>query len=299
MTQQLYDLFKRNFSYLNVDEDAAKSLLGNPENKVYARYDRDGKLIAASVIYKNIILMLAVDKAYRNHGIGSALLDLSEEYIKSSGEKSVSFGAGASDYLAPGIPTSVKPVEQELSADSLWPELDNYGCEFLKRRGYIHGNQNNIFDMDMVIDDDTQFDINMGDTVDGVTYRFANISDREGITECCNSGADYFARFYQSDKLYQDSEERVLVADMGGEVVGNLLISTYGEPGVIGCVTVSPKARGKKIGSRMSVAATSYIKKKGLKRAFLSYTYSGLDKMYGSAGYKICVYYFMAKKEFD
>lgn len=30
--------------------------------------------------------------------------------------------------------------------------------------------------------------------------------------------------------------------------------------------------------------------------AFLGYTYSGLDRLYGRAGYRICVYYFMAKK---
>jgi hypothetical protein len=33
-----------------------------------------------------------------------------------------------------------------------------------------------------------------------------------------------------------------------------------------------------------------------MKEAFLSYTYSGLDRLYGAAGYKINVYYMMAKK---
>lgn len=33
-----------------------------------------------------------------------------------------------------------------------------------------------------------------------------------------------------------------------------------------------------------------------LKEAYLGYTYSGLDHMYGYAGYKICVYYNMAFK---
>ncbi len=297
MTQQLYDLFKRNFPYLNVGENAAKNLLSNPENKVFARYDRNGNLIAASVIYKNVIIMLAVDKIHREHGIGSALLDLSESYIKSNGGTKVVFGVGASDYLAPGVPTCVKPVEQDLCPDCLWEELDNYGCEFLSKRGYSHHSNGNIFDMDMIIEDDMQFGVSVGDTVDGVTYRLATPADKEGVIACCNAGADYFTNFYKSDELYNGTNECVLVAETGGEVAGNLLIATHGEPGTIGCVTVSPKARGKKIGSRMSVAATSYIKEKGLKRAFLSYTYSGLDKMYGAAGYKICVYYFMAQKE--
>lgn len=297
MTQQLVDLFKRNFPYLNVDEGTAKTLLGNTDNKIFARYDREGQIIGASVIYKNVIVMLAVDKSYRGHGIGSALLDLSERFIKNSGGTGVVFGVGASDYLAPGVPTCIKPVEQELTPDCLWQGLDNYACEFLAKRGYVHKNNANIFDMDMIIEDDTRFDIAVGDTVDGVNYRLASPSDKERVIACCNAGADYFASFYKNDELYNQGNERVLVADLNGEIVGNLLISTYGEPGTIGCVTVSPKARGKKVGTRMSIAATSYIKEKELKRAFLSYTYSGLDKMYGAAGYKICVYYFMAQKE--
>lgn len=299
MTQQLYDLFKRNFPYLNVDEGTAKSLLGNPENRIFARYDRNSRLIAASVIYKNIIIMLAVDANYRRHGIGSALLDLSEDYIKANGGEKVVFGVGASDYLAPGVPTPIKPIEQELTAECLWQGLDRYGCEFLRHRGYVHENSGNIFDMDMEIDENICFDIHVGYTIDGVNYRLAELSDKAGVIECCNKGADYFAAFYKNDELYRDGDERVLIADIGGEIVGNLLVSTYGEPGTIGCITVSPVERGKKIGSRMSIAATSYIKEKGLKRASLSYTYSGLDKMYGSAGYKICVYYFMAQKKFD
>lgn len=298
MTQQLCDLFKRNFSYLNVDEDTAKKLFSNPENKVFARYDRNWNLIAASVIYKNVIIMLVVDEIHRGHGIGSALLDLSESYIKSSGHEKVVFGVGASDYLAPGVPTCVKPIEQELTPACLWQGLDNYACEFLTKRGYLHHNDSNIFDMDMIIDDESSFGVAVGDTVDGVTYRLATPTDKEGVAACCNAGADYFTNFYKSDELYNGTNECILVAETGGEIVGNLLISTYSEPGTIGCVTVSPKARGKKIGSRMSIAATSYIKEKGIKRAFLSYTYSGLDKMYGAAGYKICVYYFMAQKKF-
>ena len=299
MTQALYNLFKRNFGYLNTDEGTAKKLLSNPDNKVFARYDRNRNLIAASVIYKNIIIMLCVDACHRNHGIGSALLDLSEEHIKASGFEKVVFGVGANDYLAPGVPTCKKPVDEELTEDNLWQGLDNYACEFLSKRNYAHANSANIFDMDMTISDETAFNVHVGDTWDGITYRFATEKDKENVIACCKAGAEYFAGFYLSDELYSDGgDEKVLVAEENGEVVGNLLVSTYDEIGTIGCVTVAPKARGKRVGSRMSVAATSYIKDKGLKRAFLSYTYSGLDKMYGTAGYNICVYYYMAQKTF-
>jgi len=34
-----------------------------------------------------------------------------------------------------------------------------------------------------------------------------------------------------------------------------------------------------------------------MEEAYIGYTYTGLDHMYGYAGYKICIYYMMAEKE--
>lgn len=47
----------------------------------------------------------------------------------------------------------------------------------------------------------------------------------------------------------------------------------------------------------MVTIGTKYLKDSGMKEAYLGYTYSGLDHMYGYAGYKICIYYMMAKKK--
>ena len=41
---------------------------------------------------------------------------------------------------------------------------------------------------------------------------------------------------------------------------------------------------------------TKYLKDIGLKNASLSYTYTGLDKLYGYSGYRISCYYMMGKK---
>jgi len=46
----------------------------------------------------------------------------------------------------------------------------------------------------------------------------------------------------------------------------------------------------------MVTIGTKYLKDAGMKEAYLGYTYSGLDHMYGYAGYKICIYYMMAKR---
>lgn len=47
----------------------------------------------------------------------------------------------------------------------------------------------------------------------------------------------------------------------------------------------------------MVTLGTKYLKESGMKEAYLSYTYSRLDHMYGYAGYKIFVYFMMAKKK--
>ena len=46
----------------------------------------------------------------------------------------------------------------------------------------------------------------------------------------------------------------------------------------------------------MVLAGTRSLRDAGLERAFLGYTYSGLERLYGRAGYRICAYYFMAQK---
>lgn len=45
------------------------------------------------------------------------------------------------------------------------------------------------------------------------------------------------------------------------------------------------------------MAGTKYLKDIGLKNASLSYTYSGLDKLYGAAGYEISANFFMGEKQ--
>ena len=49
----------------------------------------------------------------------------------------------------------------------------------------------------------------------------------------------------------------------------------------------------------MVMLGTKYLKDIGLRNANLSYTYSGLDNLYGYSGYRISCYYMMAKKKFQ
>ena len=138
-----------------------------------------------------------------------------------------------------------------------------------------------------------------GDTVDGVTYRWAELCDIPRIIKCTNEAYGQFSKYYKDESYYGTSRHRVLAAEIGKDVCGALLVSAESEGvgiGSVGCTAVLPSHRGRHIASNMVMLGTKYLKELGLSEGFLGYTYSGLEKLYGYAGYKICCYYFMASK---
>ena len=297
-----YEMFRRNFPFIVRNEEEALSIINNPENKIIEVNDND-KLIGVSIINKNTILMLCVDKEYRQRGIGEKLLNDSENYILGNGFDKVSIGVG-DNYLMPGIPMATKPYEEVLKEDKIYPDVNNDAYNFFYKRGYIHSWEDaNCFDMRSDLDNLSFPNESIGDTIDGITYRFANSSDIPKILECTDDAEKSFSKYYKNEKLYdEESKQVVLIATCNNEVCGTLIISIETEaPGLgsVGCTTVSHKYRGKHIGVNMVVLGTKYLKSLGLKNGYLGYTYSGLDKMYGYAGYKICVYYAMAQKQLN
>lgn len=66
--------------------------------------------------------------------------------------------------------------------------------------------------------------------------------------------------------------------------------------GSVDCTTVKRAYQGRHIAVNLVAVGTKYLKDIGLEEAYLSYTYTGLDHMYGYVGYKICVYFMMAEK---
>ena len=111
-----------------------------------------------------------------------------------------------------------------------------------------------------------------------------------------------FTKYYEESHQYgeDDQRARVLIALDGDEVVGTLMVERETEApevGSVGCTTVKPSHQGRHIAVNMVTIGTKFLRDAGMKDAYLGYTYSGLDHMYGYAGYKICNYYMMAKKE--
>lgn len=298
MTEALYDLFKRNFPFVRREEETARDILSNPENRIFIHKDDSENLIGAAVVHKNNILLFAVDKAFRKCGIGSKLLEKAENFVKSEGYTEITIGAG-DNYLCPGVPVREMPFKEEISNLALHPLLPENNASYFIKRGYIHGWEDcNCFDMCTPYSP-ALLSVKPPETP-GIGYRFANQADLPSILECTNAAEEGFSKYYEESESYEpDSTDKVLIALDGDKVVGTLMVDqeTEGENvGSIGCTTVHPDYQGRKIASSMIIRGAKHLYESGMKEGFLGYTYSGLDKLYGKAGYKVCAFYFMAKK---
>lgn len=302
MINEIYDIYKRNFPYIVREERTVIRILSDCNNKIFAEKNDYGNLMGVSVINKNSIYLICVDTEYRNKGIGTKLLNESEEYIKQQKYKTVIIGVG-DDYLMPGIPTNVKQISEKLQDDNIYSNVTNEASTFFIKHGYLHSwKDSNCFDMRVDLKTQDFPNINIGDTIDGISYRWATVDDIPKIVECTNDAWKEFTPYYKDKHLYNEkSNQKVLIATRDNHVCGTLIVSIETEGkglGSVGCTAVSHKYRGHHIGVNMTILGTKYLKLIGLKDAFLGYTYSGLDKMYGYAGYKICLYYNMATKNF-
>ena len=291
-----YELFRKNFPFIVREEGEVYRILQNPDNRFFDEYDGE-ELIGTALVHKNTILLLCVDEPYRKQGIGTRLLQAAEQAVRESGYQSVAVGAGE-EYLMPGIPMAQKPFPQQLGKEQIYDCLSNSAYEFFVKRGYRHTWQGNCFDMRVNLAQ-TEFE-EYPNTIDGISYRFAELDDLPKIIECTDAGEQEFTKYYQNNELYEkDAASKVLIATKGHEVCGALIVNRETEAkglGSVGCTVVAPQFRGRHIAVHLTQIGTKHLKSLGLKDGFLGYTYSGLDKLYGYAGYKICIYYAMAEK---
>ena len=293
-----YDIFRRNFPYVSREDKTINEILENKDNIVIEKRNEQDELIGVSIINKNTILMLCVEEKYRNKGIGMILLNESEKIIKENGYDEIKVGVGF-DYLAPGIPTSKKYYASE--NEKLYSGLNTKSSDFFEKRGYIHSWGCNCFDMFLTLKEFDKTDYSIGSVIDGILYRWATIEDLDNIVKCVDDAEENFTKYYKNEKLYDETNnQRVLVALRDNEVVGTLIVSVETEAkdlGCVGCTTVKHSCRGKHIGVNIVIVGTNYLKDIGLTNANLSYTYTGMDHMYGYSGYKISCYYMMARKK--
>ena len=300
--QEIINMFRNEFPYIDREEKTMQKILSNKNNKIIERRDSNNNLIAISVINQNTILFLCVDKNYRNRGIGTELLQESENLIKSNGYNNVVVGAGF-DYIMPGVPTNKKYYDSV--NEKLAKEVNDNASNFFESRGYFHSWDCNCFDMKMKLSNFNKFENSINDTIKNVKYRWANLTDLDEIVDCADDACQYqdtkFSVYYRNVNLYKETNnQRVLVAVKENKIIGCIIVSVEVEAkdlGNVGCTCVRFSETHQGVGSNLVLLGTRHLYDKGLKNASLGYTYSGLDKMYGYAGYKISCYYMMATKE--
>ena len=299
---EYFEMFKTNFPYISREEKTLKEVISNNDNVYFEKRNDDNKLIGLAIVNKNTILLLVVDKDYRNRGIGTDLLNKCEELIIKNGFNEIKLGVGF-NYLMPGVPTSKKYTESV--HENLNPEINNIASNYFEKRGYIHSwCKCNCFDMRMLLSEFVKNDNSIGDEINNILYRWATIDDLDEIIDCADDACQFqdgkFSKYYKNTDLYkEDNNQRVLVAVKNNKIVGTLIISieTEGKDlGCVGCTCVSFKETHQKIGTHLVRLGTKYLKDIGLSNANLSYTYTGLDKLYGDSGYQISCYYMMGKK---
>jgi GNAT superfamily N-acetyltransferase len=81
-------------------------LLENNNKKIYFIVELCKDIIGYSIIIKNSLFLLIVDEAYRNKGIGSKLLEISEQEIKKEGYNEIKLISP--NYIFCGVPMDIK-----------------------------------------------------------------------------------------------------------------------------------------------------------------------------------------------
>lgn len=281
MTEKLWELYSACFPGNVRSEKTVRELLGRPDNTCLVEAEGE-KLLAASVVNGNTVLMLCVLPEYRRQGIGSRLLEQSEDLVRQRGFSEIQFCDGPG-YLTPGVP---------LTAENQ---------AFFQKRGYVHSwGECECVDMSLLLRDFTEKDAALGRPIDGVVYRWAGKEDRRRVIDCVESSYPEFAEYYRDGSLYEErSAERVLLAETDGLVCGALMVGRETEQkgvGSVGCTVTRTEYRGRGIATRMVQLGTGYLKASGLSKGFLGYTYTDIVPMYQRSGYQVCMKYMMAKK---
>lgn len=297
MVQELFEIYERNFPFIVRAKEIVLQILHNEKNIMIEYRDEQNKLIGVSLINQNTILLLCVDTKHRNKGIGTKLLEKSENIIKNNGYNKIIIGAGF-DYIMPGVPTNKRYFDAE--SEDLYSGIDETASNFFTKRGYVHSWNCNCFDMRLPLNQFKRDMYSIDGFIDGITYRWATLNDLDRICACTNNAYQEFTEFYRCEKLYvANNNTKVLIAVFHGEVVGTLIVKLEDDGkhlGSVGCTTVKRAYQGKHIAVNLVIIGTKYLKDIGVEEAYLGYTYTGLDHMYGYAGYKIFIYYMMAAK---
>ena len=274
---EMLTIYNKSFPKLQTDEQTfTEHLLLNKGSKVF-EHRMDAVLVGFSVVNDDGILLLCVDHDYRNQGIGTHLLTLSEEYISKQFDV-IHLGSSRNTYLLCGVPMDT--------------DCDSHSF-FLK-----HGYTENWISYDMVLDLDQYNRIHELDNKDSNVIIRRRRNDREEIEKTikCADAIDGWGEYF---KYATD----VIVAVSDGEIIGLVIVEADGclfpeslkGAGTLACLGVIDAYRKHGVGMKLCQEALCSLKESGCRICHIGYTY--LDWWYGKLGAVKYINYWMGEKK--
>lgn len=259
----------------------------------------DNNLIIEKYFNKGWISLFYVGQKYRKNGIGSKLLEKSEEELKSLGVQSISIGSDIHNFF-PGIPN----------------DFDNLTDVFFRNRGYNVSYYTHDLVKKLTKDDIIKYhDFNSNqyledDKVVNVVLRYATIDDKEELLDFFKRC--FYGRWYDECIEYfknNQIKKEYLLALINNKIVGFLRVnnqlideisyninwsSRFDKLVGIGPLGVDPEYRSNGIAKMLLYFSISDSAKEGYTEAMIDWT--GLVTYYQKFGYEIWKCYQYANK---
>lgn len=255
-----YEIFRSCFPQLSTDEKSFLQL-AFPENAKVFR--REGGF---ACVNGNRITALCVAPELQRKGIGTALLQECENYIKQNGGKT----AIVSGLLA-GVPDS--------------------GAYFFKANGYTLSGD--FTEMQLPLAELSMPEASLPDNVEFRFFDGALSEMRAAVAEVDEEWVQYFDEDGVFFCGYQNGELASFC--IVGEHETCLLSGGESDIGSIGCVGTVPKFRKQGIGLNMVALGAKWLKERGCDNVFIHYTH--LYKWYAKLGASVLLRFSAAEKE--
>ena len=235
------------------------------------------KVIGFCVVSGNNIVLLCVKKEYRHSNYGKHLLIMAEGFISASYDEVILGGGG----LFQGVPCD---NDEESSVP------------FFEKRGYSADFTS--VNMGLELNEKAVEKLKEAPRPDGITYRFADDSDREKLLAAVKDAQEDWLPIFEENK-----DAPVLLAVCGDEIAGFEMVEEDGgmffsdneKHSMIGCVGVTHKYRRRGIGLAMTAEGSLSLYEKNCKDIQLLY----VERVawYNKLGYEVTSRQWMGRKK--
>lgn len=298
LSQKMFDQKINNCKYFNNQSSFVvvlnEKVIGFVLSKKY-----DNNPIIQKYLNKGWISLIYVGQKYRKNGIGSLLLEKSEEELKKLGVTSISIGSDIHNFF-PGVPN----------------DFDNLTDVFLRKRGYNVSYYTHDLVKKLTKEDIIKYQsynenkyLENGEVVE-VILRYATINDKEELLDFFKRC--FYGRWYDECIEYFENnqiQKEYLLAIVNNKIVGFLRVnnqlideisynlnwsSRFNKLVGIGPLGVDPTYRSRGIAKMLLYYSISDSSKNGYTEAMIDWT--GLVTYYQKFGYEIWKCYQYANK---